>query len=170
LQLALDRPALVKSLVLFEPAKPSGAVRASHSATYVGPALQASRDGDVPRAFDLFLRGVGGDGYRDQLRGALGEDGLAAAERESAYFFADEMPALAAWSFGAAEAAKVTAPALVVRGAESHPLFHENVEILAGLLPNARIATLPGVNHLAPITHPGVLATAIAEFVSAGRS
>ena len=97
--------------------------------------MKAAAQGDVAGAFDVFLRGVGGEGYREHLHQVLGDDGLAAAERESAYFFADEMPALAAWSFGPAEAAKVTAPTLVVRGAETHPLFHENVEILAGMLP-----------------------------------
>jgi pimeloyl-ACP methyl ester carboxylesterase len=166
LQLALDRPELVASLVLIETAKPSGPLREAHSGSYVGPAMQAAAQGDIPRAFEVFLRGVGGEGYRDELRAALGDDGLAAAERESAYFFADEMPALGAWSFGPEEAAKVTAPALLVRGAESHPLFGENVEVLAGMLPDARIVTLPGVNHLAPLTHPAEVAATIAEFVS----
>jgi pimeloyl-ACP methyl ester carboxylesterase len=169
LQLTLDSPELVASLILFEPARPSGKVREAHSGTYVAPAMKAAALGDVAGAFDLFLRVVGGDGYRDQMRQVIGDDGLVTAERESEYFFADEMPALGAWSFGPDEAAKVTVPALVVRGAETHPLFHENVEILAGMLPNGRIATLPGVTHLAPLTHPAVVATAIAEFVASVR-
>ena len=37
LQLALDAADLVAGLVLFEPAKPSGPVRAAHASTYVGP-------------------------------------------------------------------------------------------------------------------------------------
>jgi pimeloyl-ACP methyl ester carboxylesterase len=96
---------------------------------------------------------------RDDARGRCGE---------SAYFFADEMPALAGWSFGPDEAAKVTAPALVVCGADSHPLFHEHVEMLAGMPPNAHTATAPGVNHLAPLTHPAELAATITEFLSEG--
>jgi hypothetical protein len=32
----------------------------------------------------VFLRGVGGDGYREVLRARLGDDGLVEAERESA--------------------------------------------------------------------------------------
>jgi len=60
-------------------------------------------------------------------------------------------------------------PGLVVRGAETHPLFQDNVGILAGMLPNARIATLPGVTHLAPFTHPALAATMIAEFVSSTK-
>jgi pimeloyl-ACP methyl ester carboxylesterase len=63
LQLALDDPGLVASLVLFEPAKPSGRQREAAASTYVGPALAAAARGDVAGAFDVFMRGVGGDGY-----------------------------------------------------------------------------------------------------------
>ena len=117
LQLALDDPRLVASLILFEPARPSGAMRDAHASSYAGAALKAAAHGDIPIAFDVFLRGVGGDGYRQALRRQIGEDGLAAAAGKSAYFFAREMPALAAWSFGPAEADAITAPALVVTGA-----------------------------------------------------
>jgi pimeloyl-ACP methyl ester carboxylesterase len=114
----------------------------------------------------VFLRGVGGDGYREALRARLGDDGLAEAERESAYFFADELPAVGAWSFGPDEAARVAAPALLLCGAESRPWFRENVAILAGMLPDARAETLPQLGHLAPLTDPAELASAIGGFVS----
>jgi pimeloyl-ACP methyl ester carboxylesterase len=109
---------------------------------------------------------VGGDCYQQVLRARLGDDGLAEAERESAYFFADEMPALAAWTFGPAEAAQVTAPALLLCGTESRPWFRENVAILAQMLPDARTQTLPELDHLAPLTHPAELAATISDFVS----
>jgi pimeloyl-ACP methyl ester carboxylesterase len=170
LQLALDDPGLVASLILFEPAKPSGTQRAAAASSYVGPALAAAAQGDAARAFEVFTRGVGGDGYQQVLRARLGDDGLAEAERESAYFFADELPAVGAWSFGPDEAARVTAPALLLCGAESRPWFRENVAILAGMLPDAGAETLPQLGHLAPLTHPAELASAIGRFVSrAGR-
>ena len=136
------------------------------ASTSVGPALAAAAQGDVSRAFDVFLRGVGGDRYREVLRARFGDDGLAEAEGESAYFFADELPAVGAWSFGPAEAARVAAPALLICGAESRPWFRENVAILAEMLPDARTQTLPGLDHLAPLTRPGELASTIGEFVS----
>jgi pimeloyl-ACP methyl ester carboxylesterase len=165
LQLALDDPDLVASLILFEPAKPSGPQREAAASSYVGPALAAAAHGDTARAFEVFTRGVGGDRYQQVLRARLGDDGLAEAERESAYFFTDEMPALAAWTFGPAEASRVTAPALLLCGAESRPWFHENVTILAEMLPHARTQTLPELGHLAPLTHPAELAAAIGDFV-----
>jgi pimeloyl-ACP methyl ester carboxylesterase len=161
----LDDPDLVASLILFEPAKPSGAQWEAAASTYVGPALAAAAQGDIARAFEVFTRGVGGDRYREALRARFGDDGLAEAERESAYFFAHELPALAAWTFGPAEAARVTAPALLLCGAESRPWFRENVAILAEILPDARAKTLPEPGHLAPLTHPAELASTIGQFV-----
>ena len=166
LQLALDDPDLIASLILFEPAKPSGPQRDAAATTYVGPALAAAARGDTTRAFEVFTRGVGGDRYQQVLRARLGDDGLAEAEGESAYFFADELPALGAWTFGPAEAAQVTAPALLLCGAESRPWFRENVAILADMLPDARTQTLPELDHLAPLTHPTELAATISDFVS----
>ena len=75
------------------------------------------------------------------------------------------MPALAAWSFGPAEANAVTAPTLVVTGAATRPWFAENATILAAMLPHAATRTLPGLNHLAPLTDPATLAQAIASYV-----
>jgi pimeloyl-ACP methyl ester carboxylesterase len=165
LQLALDDPGLVASLILFEPAKPSGPQRDAAASSYVGPAVAAAAQGEVASAFEVFTRGVGGDRYQQVLRARLGDDGLAEAEHESAYFFADELPALAAWTFGPAEAARVTTPALLLCGAQSRPWFRENAAILAGMLPDARTQTLPGLDHLAPLTNPAELAATIVAFV-----
>ena len=170
LQLALDHPDLVAGLVLFETAKPSGPIRDANAGTYVAPALSAAREGDVSRAFDIFLRGVGGEHYRLVLLDLLGEAGVAEAERESAYFFADELPAVGAWQFDQAEAARVSAPTLLVRGAKSKPWFAENMAQLAAWLPDAREVTLEGCDHLAPLTHPAELAAATARFAQQGAT
>jgi pimeloyl-ACP methyl ester carboxylesterase len=167
LQLAIDDPELVAGLVLYEPAKPSGPIREADARASVAPAMAAAATGDTATAFDIFLRGVGGDGYRDTLRALLGDDGLAVAERESAYFFADEMPALAAWTFGPEEAAAVRAPTLLVGGTHSPPRFAENIAILADMLPGAGTRVLPGADHLAPLARPADFAAVIADFAAA---
>jgi pimeloyl-ACP methyl ester carboxylesterase len=166
LQLALDQPDLVAGLVLYETAKPSGPMREANAGSYVAPALAAARDGDVPRAFDIFLRGVGGEHYRSVLLQRLGPAGVATAEHESAYFFADELPAVGAWQFGPEEAARVTAPTLLAGGSGSRPWFAENQTQLAAWLPNARMVSLDGCDHLAPLTHPAELAAVVADFVT----
>src|SRR5712692_8445401 len=62
LQLAIDRPDLVHSLILLEPA-PTGGLRAPASEVlarqFVGPAAEAFSRGDVETALDTFMRGVG---------------------------------------------------------------------------------------------------------------
>jgi pimeloyl-ACP methyl ester carboxylesterase len=165
LQAALDDPGLVASLILFEPAKPSGPLREQYASGYVAPALKAAADGDPARAFDVFLRGVAGDGYRAGLRTKLDDAAIAEAQRESEYFFADEMPALREWTFGAAEGAAVSAPTLILRGSDTRPFLVENVDLLAAMIPGARIVTIPGADHIAPFTRPAQVATVIADFV-----
>lgn len=169
LQLALDHPELVEGLILFETAKPSGPIREANAGTYVAPAMTAAGNGDVSRAFDIFLRGVGGEHYRSALLRRLGEAGLTEAEDEAAYFFADELPAIAAWQFGEAEAARVTKPTLLVDGARSRPWFAENMAQLAAWLPDSTSVTLEGCDHLAPLTHPAELAEVTAAFVRRDR-
>jgi pimeloyl-ACP methyl ester carboxylesterase len=164
LQLAFDDPDLVAGLVLYETAKPSGPLREQAASTYVGAAMAAAARGDIPRAFDVFLRGVGGEGYREALLATLGAEGIDEAIRESAYFFAHEVPALREWTFGVAEAAAVTAPTLIAHGAESQPWFRENGELLAGMLSGAETVALPRSDHLGPLTHPAEVASIIADF------
>jgi pimeloyl-ACP methyl ester carboxylesterase len=128
--------------------------------------MEAAGRGDVAVAFDLFMRGVGGDKYRKPLTDCLGDDGVAEAERESAYFFADELPAVGAWSFGSAEADRIGASVLLVSGTDTRPWFPDNIAVLAAMLPNARTVSVPGTDHLAPLTHPDLLADVIAEQVT----
>jgi pimeloyl-ACP methyl ester carboxylesterase len=169
LQLAMEEPELVAGLILYEPAQPAGPLRDELVPRFAGPAMAAAGEGDTATAFDVFLRGVGGDGYRDGLRDRLGEDGIAAAIQESAYFFADEFPAVREWSFGDADAKRIDAPVLAVVGSESRPWFRENVELLAAMVPGAEMATVPGLDHMGPLTHPAELASVIARFVRGER-
>jgi pimeloyl-ACP methyl ester carboxylesterase len=170
LQLALDAPELIAGLILYEPAQPSGPLRDAMVPRFAGRAMGAARDGDIATAFDVFLSGMGGDRYRDVLRERLGEDGTADAIRESAYFFADEVPALREWCFGDGDGARIEAPTLVVAGAESRPWFLENVELLAKMVPGAETVTVPGLDHMAPLARPADLGAVIARFVRAHRS
>ena len=114
------------------------------------------------------MRGVGGENYRSLLLERLGPAGVATAEQESAYFFADELPAVGAWQFGPEDAARVSAPTVLVSGSRSRPWFAENQAQLAAWLPDARMVTLEGCDHLAPLTHPADLAAVVADFVDHG--
>ena len=122
LQLALERPNLVAGLILLEPAAAGGfAVPASEDLgrQFVGPAMAAFAAGDVGAAFDTFMRGVCGEGYRDVLVARFGAAGLDRAVRESAFFFGDEVPAVLEFAFGDAEASRIEQSTLIAEGEHS---------------------------------------------------
>ena len=171
LQLALDRPNLVASLILLEPAAVGGfLVPASEELArrFVGPAMAAFGAGDTETAFDTFMRGVCGDSYPNVLRDRLGSAGLDRAVRESAFFFRDEVPAVLESQFGEAEATRVQQPTLVAEGGESArlgPLSHQITALARKLLPHAEIATVKGTNHMMPLQDPDAVGHLIQAFV-----
>jgi DNA-binding CsgD family transcriptional regulator len=122
LQLAQDRPDLVASLSLLEPA-PGGDLHGPADeqfvATTVRPAMEEFFAGDPGGAFDRFMRGIGGPGCPAVVTSQLGPGSLDTARAESAFFFADELPAVQEWVFGPSQAARVNQAALVVLAADS---------------------------------------------------
>ncbi|MDT7744440.1 MAG: hypothetical protein QOE59_3518 [Actinomycetota bacterium] len=92
---------------------------------------------------------------------ALGHYGLARAQRESEFFFADEMMTVPHWTFDQADANRITSPVLLGYGEHSPAMTRRLVERLAQMLPDADTAALAEANHAAPLTHPSSLATMI---------
>lgn len=64
-------------------------------------------------------------------------------------------------SGGPARWARITAPALVMAGADSTPNWHEGAQGIAGALPNARYRALPGQTHAVA---PDALAPVLLDF------
>lgn len=176
LQLALDRPNLVASLILLEPAAVGGfLVPASEDLArrFVGPAMAAFAAGDTETAFDTFMGGVCGDAYRHVLEDRLGSAGLVQAIRESAFFFRDEVPAVVESQFGESEASRVRQPILVAEGAESRrmgPLSQQITALAHKLLPHAEIVTVEGTNHMMPLQDPDAVGHLIQTFVASHPS
>lgn len=171
LQLALDRPDVVSGLVLGEPPMIytlTAAEDAEVLRTVVGPtvggAIAAAAAGDVPAAFTRFMTLICGSDHRAVLTAALGANGLARAETESRYFFADEVRAVGGWAFDEAAASRIRRPTLVVQGGDSAPPVRRVVARLAAMLPTAEVATIDGENHLLPLRSPAALARLVARF------
>jgi len=161
LQLALDHPGSVQTLSLLETALltvPSG--------PFAARAVQAYRDGDRHAAVDIWLRGVCGPDYRAALDRVL-PGAVERAVADSDAFFAQELPALREWSFGPADAEKLTPPVLVVLGARSDevaPAFGQRHDLLLSWLPDAEPFVLPGANHLLHVLNPTGMAERLAGF------
>jgi pimeloyl-ACP methyl ester carboxylesterase len=166
LQLALDAPDAVHTLVSMDAARPAPQTKtqAAFVREFVEPAVERYRAGDTAGAVDTFLRGVFGPDYRDPLeRGLPGAFDQAVSDADA--FFMQELPALwQRWSFTEAGAQRITQPVLAVVGEHSAVTFAERRELLLSWLPNAEPFELPGATHLLHVEKPREMAQALARF------
>ena len=165
LQLALDSPDAVQTLVLMESARPTPATetQAEFVRAFVEPAVQRYRAGDKAGAVDTFFQGVFGRGYRGAVEHGLPgafDQAVAAADT----FFTQELPALQQWSFTQEDASRVTQPALAVLGEHTAPTFPERRELLLAWLPNVEAFDLPGATHLLHAQNSRGMAEGLADF------
>jgi len=65
---------------------------------------------------------------------------------------------------------KLRVPTLVLCGQDSPLVTYAIAERLAGAMPGARLEILGGVGHMAPVTHPEVVAAAIARYLLSDRA
>jgi pimeloyl-ACP methyl ester carboxylesterase len=165
LQLALDRPDLVGTIVLMESALRvrSGGPASQDLSRRMAVGFQRYREGDREGAADGFLTPVFGPGYRqilDQLLPGSWEQ----AVKDADMFFGIEVPELQRWQFGPTEATRITVPVLSMVGGQSDPAFIEMEELLRELLPNLETVRIPKTNHLLCLQEPQPVAEALARF------
>ena len=171
LELTLAAPALVKSLVLIEPAAGGGfAVPAVEKlAIDPRPGMTAAAAGNFAPAFEAFLKGVAGENIREIIQAKLGKDGYERAIQESGFFFRDEMPAVLESKFGPGEGKRVTQPVLNIQGGaqptHTVELARQITERTETLLPQTETVVIPGGGHALPLQAPDALGRAIAKFV-----
>jgi pimeloyl-ACP methyl ester carboxylesterase len=163
-QLAIDAPHLVRSLVVLEPA-----IMAPETSTAffeaAAPIFEAYGSGDHAKAVDLFLTAVSASDWRSAVEGTV-PGGPEQAEKDAPTFFDVEAPALREWVFDADRASRISQPVLHVIGSESGPLFEANEQHFRSLLPHAEYAVVTGVNHMMQMQDPKRVAAAIADFLS----
>jgi pimeloyl-ACP methyl ester carboxylesterase len=170
LQLALDAPGMVQSLVILEPALMT-VPSAQTSRAFVVTALQLYRAGDKAGAVDTFLQGVCWPGYRASLDQALpGAFDHAVADADT--FFGQELPALQQWSFSREDGSRITQPVLAVIGEKSgelSPIWGERQQLLLTWLPKAEPFVLSGATHLLHAQNPRGMAEGLAAFFASHR-
>jgi pimeloyl-ACP methyl ester carboxylesterase len=165
LQLALDAPGAVHSLALLEPALMVGAGAQGYRDALARDQARF-REGGAAAAVDAMCRARFGPGYRAFLDRVLPE-AFAQAVADAGTAFQFELPALAEWRFGEAEARRITQPVLSVLGGESDalwPRFGEAHRLLLAWLPRAEPFILPGATHALQMQNPRDMAGALAGF------
>jgi pimeloyl-ACP methyl ester carboxylesterase len=166
LQLALDAPELVHSLVLLEPGLldvPSGTLLAAA----FRPALERYGAGDKQGAADSLVRWAIGPDYRawlDRLIPGACQQLL----HDAGTVFDVELPSLQD-RFTREDARRITQPVLGVFGAESAliwPGWNEVQERLCEWLPQTEPFVLAGANHALQEKDPRGVAEAMAPFLA----
>jgi pimeloyl-ACP methyl ester carboxylesterase len=167
LMAALAAPDRVRALVLYEPTlfsvvdartPPPNAADGIRAA--VAAAAAAVDAGDRDAAARHFIDYWMGDGSWQatlpQRRPTIA-DAVANVRRWAHALFGEPTPAEA---FGA-----LAMPVLYLRGAGSPAAARAVAEVLVPVLPRVRVVTLPGLGHMAPVTHPEVVNAEIAAFI-----
>ncbi len=163
-QLALDAPRVVHSLILLEPPLMTADGLAAFSET-IAPFLEAYRSGDSRRAVDSFMSLVGGPDWRTEVSKTV-PGGPEQAEKDAATFFEVEFPALEKWIFDSDQASRISQPVQFVIGSESGPLFEEPLHLFRSSVRQTEEAIVPGLNHLLQMQNPRLVAEAIADFLA----
>jgi pimeloyl-ACP methyl ester carboxylesterase len=165
LQVALDAPEVVHSLVLLEPALfdvPGGAL--IEGAT--GPAVRLYQAGEKEAATDSMLRWAIGPAYREFVDRLLpGAYVQAVADADTV--FSVELPALQEWRFTREDADRISQPVLSVLGERSvidWPGWPEVYARVQEWMPQAEPFVLRGANHALQEMDPRGIAEAMAAF------
>jgi pimeloyl-ACP methyl ester carboxylesterase len=166
-QLAVDDSGTVETLVLLEPfllSVPSGEAVLQQA----GPAFEAYGNGDHERAWALFLSAASGLDWatcptvlEERIPGVVAQ-----AVKDADTCFGVELPAMAEWAFGPAQASAIRCPALSVLGTDTLPLFVEVAALLRSSVPELEERVIEGVGHLLHVQRPGPVARAMGEFLS----
>jgi pimeloyl-ACP methyl ester carboxylesterase len=167
LQLALDAPEVVDSLVLLEPALldvPSGSVLMQALA----PSFQLYEAGKREEAVDSFMRVAIGPRYRSFLDELI-PGGYAQSVADADTVFGVELPSLGEWQFTREDAGRITQPVLAVFGSESVKDWVGWAEVQARVqewMPQAEPFVLAGSNHALEEMDPSGVAAAMAAFLA----
>ena len=166
MQLAVERPDLVHTLVLLEPSVfsvPSAPSLFNRAA----PALDAWRNADHETAVASFLSLVSGLEW-EACRGVMNENvpgGMAQAAQDADTLFGIELPSLSAWELGPEQAATITQPALSVLGSDTERLWVEVAELLRTWIPQVDELTIDGVGHFLQMQKPEPVVQGVAAFL-----
>ena len=171
LQLAMDHPERVGSLLLLEPA-----LLMVESGEQFGAKLQPSVDhyeaGEPGAAVDSFMTVVAGDRWRElspeSMPGAAEQAGT-----DAATFFELEAPGVMAWQMDEGSIDGFDRPVLYLWGGESgtvigiEDVYRQGRDLVKSWLPQTQEHYIEGINHALQMQDPTAVAEGMAAFLRA---
>jgi pimeloyl-ACP methyl ester carboxylesterase len=160
-------PTNVRGLVLMEPA-----LYALYPSDASPPGIERMKRDVIP----MFKKGDIGEGIQSFMKlfevsqdtlVELGSLPSTAGPVENWLPFGHDQPFVVDWRPSEAEIQNLTQhPTLVIVGDRTAPLLRDISRLLTEKLPTARLATLVGCDHLAPLLRPRLVAEKISNFVA----
>ena len=167
LQLALDSPEVVHTLAVLEPLLPD-VVASSDSAEeleeVLGTAMPLLEAGETADAIDTVYQYLGGPDYREAFDQHLPPGWFDRLVEDWEGALQHDFVAMNSWEFAREDAARITAPVLNLKAANSTPIHQEFHQRVQAWIPHAESAVLPDTTHFMPGTNPSGTAEALAEF------
>lgn len=166
---AAEQPGLVRCQVLAEPSlfgmavtSPLGALAMAQTAASTMHIVPLLKKGQPEKALSEFLFSI------------IGKDDYARLPPRALAVMADNVNTLepmlngmsSTLSFKGKQAARVTAPTLLVEGEHTTTLFRTTMKALANSMPNAQRAVLPGVGHGLHLEDPDTFSRVALEFLA----
>lgn len=168
LRLALENPAQVRALVLFEPVlfaaaqgTPELAAHAAHDDRFAAQMAAGDRAAAAAGFLDLWGAGLPFAALPAQDRARIMAQMSLIAATGPALF--DDTANL----LGAGRLEQLTIPVLLLRGTMSPPVTRAINSTLAARLPHAHLTEIAGAGHMAPLTHAQDVGGQIATFLQA---
>lgn len=163
LQLAADRPELVRTLTLIEP--PPVHTPSSPEFRAANDRLMRTRLEKGPIvALEEFLTMLVGVDWRhvteERLPGSSTQ-----MQRDASTFFDTDIPALLAWDFTPSDSSRITCPVLHIGGTESGLWFDEVRHLMHAWFPEGEDVVIEGADHSLALTHARPIARALAAFL-----
>lgn len=167
LQLAMDRPDMVESLILLEPTFVSRPELGAAFQQVLGPVVEAYTSGSPELAADRMLQVIDGPSYRARLDAAFGPGWLDRASDALDMYFRSDLPAALGWTLTPGRASSIRQPALIVVGEHTREEFAAVAEDVTRWLPAATAVVIPGATHNVAACQPEATAAAIVAFMPA---
>jgi 3-oxoadipate enol-lactonase len=168
LQLAIDAPQVVRSLVLEEPAMHAVDPRLQAIVRdAVAPIVETHRNGDSRRAMDRWMRGIS-RGWRVELTRTV-PGGPQQTLDDAGAFFAD-VDAVFDWQFDHDGVSALDMPVLYLIAAASLPGTRAVMRAFRELVPQTETAVIDDATHMLHTDQPGRVGDELAAFFARNRT
>jgi pimeloyl-ACP methyl ester carboxylesterase len=163
IQLAVDDPEMVRSMVLLEPALMNATMAAGFHEV-ISPLVEMHAAGRSAEAVELWMSAGNPDWkalIEERIPGAADQ-----AIADAAGTFDFDLRAMRVWDFSAVDASRITQPVLYVTGTRS--AYRPSITAMfQNAVHHTTTATIADADHIAPMTDPSTVAAVVAAFIQA---